>query len=218
MTMYKFAFFDVDHTLTRYSTGRRFACMGARAGLFPIHALLRMPLYHTLYRLGALPIQKIDREIPFLKGKKKQELEILAKKTFDHWIKQDLFPEAHRLIQSLHTQGTQVVLATSSLDMLIEPLARFLGIEEFISSSLEFVDNQSTGILTGSPVFGEEKRRLVVEFLKQKGCSPEESAFYSDSINDLPLLETVNYPVAVNPDIKLKRLSRKRMWPILYFK
>jgi len=213
----RFAFFDVDHTLTRHSTGRRFAFLGVRKGVFPISALLTMPFYYTCYRLGFMPIRNLDRSFPFLRGKTKEELEELAASTFEQWIQKDVYLEAVRLIHTLQARGTRVILASSSLDMLIQPLARYLGVQEYISSSLEFLDHRSTGNLIGFPAFGDEKKRFVLEFLAQNGGSPEECSFYSDSITDLPLLEAVAHPIAVNPDPRLFFLAKRKGWPILRF-
>ncbi|MCX7788495.1 MAG: HAD-IB family hydrolase [Spirochaetes bacterium] len=213
----RFAFFDVDHTLTRHSTGRRFVFLGVQKGVFPISALLTMPFYYTCYRLGFMPIRKLDRSFPFLRGKTREELEELAAKTFDQWIKKDIYPEAAQLIQSLQARGTRVILATSSLDMLVRPLAQYLGVPEYISSSLEFLNHRSTGNLIGFPAFGDEKKRFVLEFLEQNGGTAEECSFYSDSITDLPLLEEVAHPMAVNPDPRLYFVAKRKGWPILRF-
>lgn len=213
----RFAFFDVDHTLTRHSTGRRFAFLGVRKGDFPVSALLTMPFYYTCYRIGFMPIQKLDRSFPFLRGKTREELEELAAIAFEQWIKKDIYPEAAQLIKTLQVRGTRVILASSSLDILIKPLAQYLEVKEYISSSLEFLDHRSTGNLFGFPAFGDEKRRFVLEFLEQNEGSPEECCFYSDSITDLPLLEAVAHPIAVNPDPRLFFVAKQRGWPILRF-
>ncbi|GAB4364923.1 MAG: HAD family hydrolase [Spirochaetales bacterium] len=213
----RFAFFDVDHTLTRHSTGRRFAALGVRNGVFPLTALLTMIFYYTCYRLGFVPIRNLDRSFPFLRGKSREELERLAQDTFERWVRKDLYPEAASLIQTLQARGTRVILASSSLDFLVQPLAHHLGVKDYISSSLEFIDHRSTGNLIGFPAFGAEKKRFVLEFLEQNEGSPEECSFYSDSITDLPLLEAVGHPIAVNPDPRLLRIARKRNWTILKF-
>lgn len=217
MNTTQFAFFDVDHTLTRHSTGRRFAFLGVRKGVFPLSALLTMPFYYTCYRVGCMPIRNLDRSFPFLRGRTREELEELAGRTFEQWIKKDLYPEAAQLIETLQARGTRVILASSSLDMLIRPLAHHLGVKEYISSSLEFLDHRSTGNLIGFPAFGNEKKRFVLEFLEQNGGSLEECSFYSDSITDLPLLEAVAHPIAVNPDPRLYFVAKRRGWPILRF-
>lgn len=216
--MNRFAFFDVDHTITRHSTGRRFAFMGVRTGMFPRYALLFIPFYYFFYRIGTMPIEKLNREIPYLKGRSFAEINAVAMASFERWVKKDIFPEAAALISRLQSEGTRIVLASSSLCVLIEPLARHLGVADTITSNTEFVGGYATGRLTGFPAFGEEKKRFVAEFLAGNGGRFEDSSFYSDSINDLPLLEAVGNPVAVNPDAKLRRTARERGWEILRFR
>jgi HAD superfamily hydrolase (TIGR01490 family) len=216
--MESFAFFDVDHTITRHSTGRRFAFMGARTGMFPHSVLLLIPFYYFFYRRGMMPIKKLTREIPYLKGRTLEEVNAVAMASFEYWIKKDVYTEASALINNLKKRGTRVVLASSSLDILIEPLAKQLGVEESITSKLEFIDGHATGMLTGFPAFGTEKKRFVQDFVEKNGGTLEDASFYSDSINDLPLLEAVGNPVAVNPDPKLKKTALQRGWKILRFR
>ncbi len=192
--------------------------MGVRTGMFPRSALLLMPVYYFFYRLGMMPIKRLNREIPFLKGKSFEEIQAVALASFEHWVRRDVYTGARELIAKLQSEKVRVVLASSSLSLLIEPLAHYLGVRDSISSNLEFIDGYTSGHLTGFPAYGEEKKKFVLDFLEKNEGSPEESSFYSDSINDLPLLETVAHPVAVNPDPKLKSLARKRNWEILRFR
>ncbi len=216
--MEKFAFFDVDHTITRHSTGRRFAFMGVRTGMFPRYPLLLIPFYYFFYRLGTMPVKKLAREIPYLKGRSFAEIHAVAMASFEKWVKKDIYPEAAALIAELQSRGVRVVIASSSLSVLIQPLARHLGVTDIITSEAEFVGGYATGGLRGFPAFGEEKKRFVEDFLEKNGGSPAECSFYSDSINDLPLLEAVAHPVAVNPDMRLRRRARERGWRTLRFR
>ncbi|MBN2050780.1 MAG: HAD-IB family hydrolase, partial [Spirochaetales bacterium] len=75
-----------------------------------------------------------------------------------------------------------------------------------------------TGRFEGKLHFGENKKKEALSFLRERGITPEECAFYSDSIHDRPLLEAVGTPVAVNPDIRLKELACQRGWRIIYFR
>ena len=113
-------------------------------------------------------------------------------------------------------QGRRVVLATSSLDIIVRPLAEWLGVE-LIASSLEFDGEESTGRFLDSPVFKQEKRRLVMELITQSGHAAGDCSFYSDSIHDLPLLRSVGHPVAANPDRRLRKVARREGWKILDF-
>ena len=106
------------------------------------------------------------------------------------------------------------MLATSSLDIIVEPLAQYLHVDGVLATSLEFEDGTCTGRFSGMPMFRREKKERVLSFIAGEGVSAGECSFYSDSIYDLPLLEAVGRPVAVNPDFRLRWIARRRGWPI----
>lgn len=214
----KVCFIDVDHTITRRSTGRYFAIKGVQAGYIRLHALLSIPAFVFRYRLGMIRDRDLQREFGSLAGVPKKELDELGEQIFSRYIIRDIFPEAQDLIAGFQKQGTEVVIATSSMDVMINPLARHLGIETVLASSFEYSDGVCTGRFKGKLYFGENKRREALDFLSKRGIGPGDCAFYSDSIHDLPLLEAVGTPVTVNPDIRLKALARKRGWEILRFR
>src|SRR5208282_6621511 len=108
-----------------------------------------------------------------------------------------------------------IVLATSSLDFIVRPLADYIGAESVLASGLELEDGRCTGRLAGAALFGAAKRDAVLAFARSRGVALADCAFYSDSIHDLPLLLEVGEPVAVAPDRRLRREARSRGWPIL---
>jgi HAD superfamily hydrolase (TIGR01490 family) len=208
-------FFDVDHTLTRRSSGGRYVALAMRRGVAPRRLLLILPWYSLTYKLGIFRLRAYEEGFPYLKGIARSTLESLARESFDTALKHDLFPEAVELVHSLRGQGRRVVLATSSLDFIVAPLAEHLGVEGVLATSLEFKDGICTGRLDGVPMFRREKRERVLAYASAQGARPSDCGFYSDSIYDLPLLESVGRPVAVNPDIRLRRIARARGWPIM---
>lgn len=209
--------FDVDHTIIRRSSGRRFAILAIRGGMFPIRLLLLIPFYYLYYRYGNMKISFIDRKHLFLKGIPKKAFEHLADKSFKKYLRKDIYPGAVSLIRSIKSSGTTVVLATSSPDIIVRPLADYLSVEEVLATSIEFKKGLSTGRFKGVPLFEREKKKQVLSFIVQKGYRPEDCTFYSDSIHDLPLLKAVGFPVVVNPDHRLRLAARKRGWKILKF-
>ncbi len=205
-------FFDVDHTITRRSSGRHFMLLGVRRGVFPVSSLLFFPLTYLRYRFFGR-----KAELPGLKGISLKDIEGVSRESFDESLMHDLYPDALTLIKRFQSSGRRVVLATSSIDFIVKPLADYLGITEMIANSLVFEDGVCTGRFMDIPVFRQEKRKKVLEYIESRGISVEESSFYSDSIHDLPLLEDIGNPVAVNPDRSLKRIAEKRGWEILVF-
>jgi len=211
-------FIDVDHTITRRSSGRRFIAMGVRLGLFPVGSLLSLPFYYVWYRtVGMTDDFFFKREFPALRGRSKEYLENVSKRSFEEKLVRDIYPDALALIERLRSTRKRIVLATSSVDLIVGPLAEYLGIEEIIASSLEFVDGKCTGRFLESPIFSAEKKKKVMDFAREHGAAMGDCFFYSDSINDLPLLESIGNPVAVNPDLRLRRIALRRGWTILRF-
>jgi HAD superfamily hydrolase (TIGR01490 family) len=210
------AFFDVDHTLLRGSSARHFLLAGIRRRLFPLSSLWYLPRLYLRFWLGRLEVGAPVWEFPLLRGLSRGRLEELAQESFAA-LRRDLRPRSAALVARLQAEGWQVVFATTSLDLIVAPLARHLGITEVLASRLEFSDGTATGRFEGPPLLKEEKKRRVLEFLRARGERPENCAFYSDSILDLPLLEAVGRPVAVNPDPRLACSARRRGWSILRF-
>ncbi len=210
-----FDFFDVDHTLTRRSSGGRFVALAIRKRILPLRLLFIIPWYSLTYRLGVLRLRSYDDGFPYLRGIRRSTLEEIGRESFETRLKDDLFGSAVALLRRMRSEGRRVVLATSSLDFIVAPLAEYLDVDGLIATTLEFVDGVCTGRIVGTPMFRREKKNRVLAFLAAEGVTPGDCSFYSDSIYDLPLLEAVGRPVAVNPDPRLRRIARSRRWQIM---
>jgi HAD superfamily hydrolase (TIGR01490 family) len=207
--------FDVDHTLTRRSTGRRFAQAGVRAGVVRRRDLVSLPWFYLRYRLGNLSLQDVTREIRLLTGRTREELLDLSRSAWDHYIAADVYAPAVDHIRRCRGLGRRIVLLSTSLDVLIEPLARYLEVHDTIASELEFEGRTATGWLVGGPCYAEEKARRLAEYLGNE-CGPHAAcAFYSDSFHDLPSFALADRPVAVNPDLILRVRAKRESWPIV---
>lgn len=210
-------FFDVDHTITRRSSGARFVSLAIRRGILPRRVLLVLPWYSFTYRIGVLRLKDYKDGFPYLRGIPRSVLEQIARESFETRLRRDIYPGAVQVIEERRKLGRRVTLASSSLDFIVDPLAGFLGIDTVLATSLEFLGGECTGRVAGIPMLGREKRERVLRFISESGENPKECAFYSDSIFDVPLLESVGHPVAVNPDFRLRRIARSRGWRILSF-
>jgi len=209
--------FDVDRTITRHSTGRRFAEYGHTQGLFSLLDLLRFPMFYIRYRFGFVsPQQMASQSLP-VAGMSQAELEEHATTCFTSRILPDLYEEVEPMVADLRRNGSRVALATTTLALLVRPLARHLGIDTVISTELEFVAGVATGRIVGLPCFREEKKRRVLSHLASLKLQPKDAWFYTDSHSDIPLLRAVGHPVAVNPERRLARTARKEGWPVRYF-
>jgi HAD superfamily hydrolase (TIGR01490 family) len=210
-------FFDVDHTITRGSTGRLFLLEAVSRRIMRPWHLAVIPLNFLAYRFGKGGVAFFKREFPIIKGIPRKDLEEMAQRVFEERIEGDIRPGIRALIAERKAAGARLVLASSSLDFIIEPLARQLGADAVIASSLEFEDGISTGRLLGMPAFGPLKRDRARAFAAEAGLGLPDCAFYSDSIHDLPLLLEVGSPVVVNPERRLAREAARRGWLSLAF-
>ena len=127
-------------------------------------------------------------------------------------------PQAMALVQKHIDIGHQCVLVSATNAFVIEPIARHFGFEHIIGTTPEQVNGQFTGKVAGVPSFQAGKIARLEQWLSTQNLSWDTvkgSFFYSDSINDLPLLEHASFPVACNPDARLREIARARYWPIL---
>ena len=130
-----------------------------------------------------------------------------------------LHPAALQLVRSHQAAGDLVAIVTATNEFVTRPIAGLFGVEVLIATDLaRDAQGRATGAIQGVPAFREGKIERVVAWLAGRGQSLgsfERSTFYSDSINDLPLLDQVSNPVATNPDPSLLRVAQERRWPVL---
>ena len=123
--------------------------------------------------------------------------------------------KADELIAKHRSQGHRLLIITATNRFVTEPIARALGINELLATDPEIIDNRYTGRVKGTPCFQDGKVIRLNTWLKEHNETLDNSWFYSDSRNDLPLLELVANPVAVDPDKVLTATAAERGWPII---
>lgn len=207
--------FDVDHTLTAHSTGTGFARAGLKRGIFRMRDLMSLPLFYLRYRYGNLDIRDLTREVSSLAGHSRAELTEIAEHAFQSRGISELLPNAVAHLSACRATGVPVILASTSLEVVLEPYARYLELVHIVSSRLEFTEGKSTGRIVGRPCYAQEKASRVTTRLSELSIAPGEAAFYSDSYHDLPSLGAVGYPFAVNPDRRLRNHAKTMGWPTL---
>jgi HAD superfamily hydrolase (TIGR01490 family) len=122
------------------------------------------------------------------------------------------------LLEKHRDAGHRVVIVTATNEFVTRPIAQALGVQELIAVELaRDAQGQYNGEILGIPSMREGKVKRLQQWLDAQGLTWDtvESTFYSDSRNDLPLLERVNHPVATNPDATLRAVAQERGWPIL---
>ncbi len=208
------AFFDIDHTVIRGSSARHFLLKAFRKKLIPFRMLFAIPFYYFQYRFMHPEWEQWTKKFRHFAGIDYQTVCTISGECFEIY-KKTIFPEIAAIIKEYKEQGCPVYFATSSIDIFIEPFISYFQADGLIASKLEFEDDKTSGGFLGEPAFGKEKLKKVLKKTEELGLNLADCAFYSDSIHDSPLLEAVGFPVAVNPDSKLKRLALKKNWTII---
>jgi HAD superfamily hydrolase (TIGR01490 family) len=210
--------FDIDDTIIKKTSMWYFLLEAFKERLVKFSQVRRLPFDWLKYKLGSPDMDFIEKTVNKLDGIDKTALERAAAACFEKRMKKVIYSEAARLIREAHEKKERVIFATSSIDVVIQPLERFFGIEKALATELEFKDGETTGRVVGNSYFGKKKKDAALAWLEKNGLNVNEASFYSDSYTDIPLLEVCAVPVAVNPDRILRREAKKRGWRILRFR
>jgi len=130
-------------------------------------------------------------------------------------IEPHILPKAEELIARHRTQGDTLLIITATNRFITGPIAERLGIDHLIAVEPEVMDGHYTGKVSGIPSFREGKVTRLEQWLEKQDLTLDDAWFYSDSHNDLPLLEQVDHPVAVDPDNTLRQVAEQRQWRIM---
>lgn len=220
----KYAFFDLDHTLIPVDSSGLWSYFLLKFTGAEQPALLKERLqYDVDYYEGKLDINKFeDFEMKLLARFSRKEADRLRQLFIDKDIKPNIKPVSLELIEKCKQEGARVVMVTATYRYVVEPIGELLGIEDIIAAQQE---EDSRGEFTGRwlwHVFQDGKIREVKKYLSDRGEELSvlaDSAFFTDSINDLPLMEFVDSyggkAVATNPDKKLRKIAEEKGWKIL---
>lgn len=150
-----------------------------------------------------------------LKTISQEELSDLQKKFLKEKIYPLQLPKAAALIKKHTDNQDTVMIITATNRIITAPIAKLLGIDILLATDPEIIDGKITGNVAGIPCFQEGKVKRLNQWINENNASLNNSYFYSDSFNDIPLLETVTYPYAVDPDEKLQKHAETNNWPII---
>ncbi len=208
------AIFDLDETLLSGDSDHAWGVFVCDKGLAPREVYeAENDRYFRDYKAGQLDIMAYLRFVLApLKGMNAMSLKVLQDEFVSSCIEPMLLPKAQALLEKHRTQGDTLLIITATNCIITEPIARRLGVLELIASDVEWKDGKLSGEPSGLPAFREGKVRKLEAWLKEKGMDLKGSVFYSDSRNDLPLLEKVEKAVAVDADSVLSRIAQARGW------
>lgn len=144
-----------------------------------------------------------------------ENLQSLHKKFMRNVINPMKLQQAADLIHRHQQAGDRLLVITSTNRFIVEPICKSLGIDEIIATDLEIIDNKYSGKVRGTPTYKEGKVTRFHQWLEAQKLSNNGSYFYSDSINDMPMLLEVDHPIAVDPDSALRKEAESRHWKII---
>ena len=133
----------------------------------------------------------------------------------DRWIKPIIFPGASELLQKHRDHGDTLLIISATHLFVTEPVAELLQVDHLLSTEPEIINNRYTGRFVGTPTFREGKVTVLKQWMEDNQVSLAGSHFYSDSMNDLALLESVETAITVDPDEQLKAIAEARGWPVI---
>ena len=208
------ALFDMDNTLLRVDTGMSWTKFLYRRGELPPKMVAKAVYWSTLYKLAVLDMEAVFTKLCMdLEGDSEDEMIAKCDIWYREHIAREIAPAARVAIEHHRQAGHLVVLATGSTCYAARPVARGVGIEHVLSSELEVQGGAFTG-RASALCFGHHKVALAERWAERHGVDLAASFFYSDSYNDLPMLQRVGTAIAVNPDTRLRRHARARGWAV----
>ncbi|MEJ7932380.1 HAD family hydrolase [Ramlibacter sp. AN1015] len=216
----KLALFDLDHTLLPIDSDYAWGVFTQEIGWCdPAQFQARNDAFFAQYQAGTLDVHEYVRfatEALCARGPKEAEAAHL--RFMESVVRPAILPQARALVDAHRAAGDQLLIITATNEFVTRPIADALGISELIAVRLaRGADGWYTGEIDGVPSMREGKVARFEEWLAARGLGWDDvdTTFYSDSLNDLPLLEKVRHPVATNPDARLRRIARERGWRIL---
>lgn len=213
--------FDLDGTLLPRDSDHAFGELVVALGWADSAEFRRRnDAFYDDYLAGRLDIDAyVDFATAPWRERAAAELAGATARFLDEVVRPMLHPAALALVQRHRREGDLVAIVTATNDFVTRPIAGLMGVDELIATDLARDEaGRVTGTIRGVPAFREGKIERVQQWLAARGQALgdfERSTFYSDSTNDLPLLERVSHPVATNPGPALERIAHERGWPVL---
>jgi HAD superfamily hydrolase (TIGR01490 family) len=216
----KVALFDLDHTLLPIDSDYSWGVFTQEIGWAdPVEFKQRNDRFYEQYKAGTLDVHAYVRFATDAIRVKGREASLQARDRFMREVIAPVVrPQALELVRSHQRAGDRVVIVTATNEFVTEPIARVFAVEELIAVRLaRDAQGWITGEIDGVPSLRAGKVERVGEWLLANGLDWDavDTTFYSDSPNDLPLLERCDHPVATNPDDALRRVALQRGWRIL---
>ena len=213
----RLALFDLDNTLLGGDSDHAWGDYLCERGILdPVAYKARNDAFYQDYLSGTLDMQAyLAFSMEILAASEPAQLEQWHREFMRDCIEPIILPKAEALLRQHREAGDQLVIITATNRFVTAPIARRLGVRTLLATECETQHGRYTGRSTDIPCFREGKVTRLRRWMLENGFELEGSCFYSDSLNDVPLLEVVERPVAVDPDPKLRAQAQRRGWEII---
>lgn len=212
------AFFDLDRTLINDFSAKQFVKSRFLSGKSTPKELLSQFVTLIAYAIGNRDFEILTKiSATGIKGILEKQFTDLGEEIYQEYLASTIYPESRTLIASHLEKGHQVVIISAATRYQVTPIANALGITDIFCTEMEVKKGKFTGKIS-EMCWAEGKARAGRKFAKSNNIDLSKSFFYTDSIDDYPLLEIVGKPIATNPDNKLSQLAFENDWKILRFK
>lgn len=209
------AFFDLDHTLIRCSSGTRWIAFLRQRGEIGVGMLLKSALWTLQYKLSVLDFDSISqRLVADLRGDPESDMLDKANLFLNQELRHKVSPQGREALAWHGEQDHTLVMLTSSTQYVAEPIASDLGIRHVLCTRLLVENGQFVGTCARPICYGAGKVHYAERFAEEHDIDLASSYFYTDSYSDLPMLKRVGQPRIVNPDRRLAFHARRQGWPI----
>jgi len=213
----KLALFDLDETLISGDCSSLWsAYMVAKGWVADEQAFLQQDAaLMQQYAVGQMDMQEYMRcTLLPLTGRRESDVAAMVANYIQDVIAPRVYAQARECLATHRAQGDRTVIISASGEHLVQPIARFLGVDETLAMGVEIQNGRFTGATQGTMTYREGKVSRLLHLINQDESLLENASFYSDSHNDLPLLTRVGQPIAVNPDAILLQHARQAGWPV----
>ena len=211
-------FLDVDKTILSINSGAVLVKLAFKDKLLTKHELIKAYYYSVLYKLNIRKPEVIIASLgSWLKGISTSDIKLLCKRIVDEYLIDSIRPNIRKELETHRQNGAELVILSSAINEMCQPLGQYLGIDHQICTNMEIKDD----ILTGSPIgkycFDEEKKVRLLHYCTENNYKLNQAYYYGDSISDLPALEAVGNPVCICPDKRLRKIAIRKGWQIYYW-
>jgi HAD superfamily hydrolase (TIGR01490 family) len=214
------AFFDLDKTVIAKSSTLAFSRPFFQGGLINRRAVLKSAYAQFVFMSSGADADQVERMRAHLTalcaGWDVQQVRSIVDETLHDIVDPLVYAEAAELIAGHREQGHDVVVISASGEEIVAPIAEMIGATSSVGTRMVAVDGRYTGEIDFY-CYGEHKAAAIKQLAAERGYDLESCHAYSDSVTDLPMLDVVGHPSAVNPDRQLRAVALERGWPVLVF-